>query len=117
MEFAQGTHRDHDAGPHQTECASAASATRRMYVCCLWTTVSLPNRLRHGCNYHCLELYNVANYTAHPGITVPLPPNPLLCIYAYNKLRALKYTDYQIQCIIKVQVNYIPIVLKHSSTF
>ena len=28
-----------------------------------------------------------------------------------------KYIDYQMQCIIRVQVNYIPIVLKHSSTF
>lgn len=80
-------------------------------------TVSLANRLRHRCNYHCRELYNVANYTTHPGTAIPLPPSPLLSIYAYNKLHALKYIDYQMQCIIRVQVNYIPIVLKHSSTF
>lgn len=33
---------DYDSGPHQTlKCASAASTTWRMYVCCLWASRSL----------------------------------------------------------------------------
>lgn len=121
MGFAQQNH---------SHIQTMNQALTRLWIChcCLYNldnkcllfmdhTVFKPNRLRHLCDHHCLELYNVVNQTLHPGTPIPLPPKALLCIYSCNKRHALKYADYQRQWIIKVQPNYIPIVLKHSSTF